>query len=354
MSAYTGYTVVSSAEGVAAYAPGSHSVVRRYSDFAWLVEELGREVKGSVVPPLPVKNATSRFDEDFVGRRRDELDKFLFRCACHPLLHTASSLVLFLQSPDKLPWQNKSWGSGLLKKMSKVAGSVSSYVITASEEPDPWFAEKKDEVEAWGKQLAELAKCAGQLLKLRSVMSDAHGEFATGAAAVGSSESHPGLASAFQSLAEVAETSNKIYGDQASGALLQLVVDLEEYERIVASVKTALAVRAQVFGEWAKAKADLAKKQEYLGKVKGNPKKAGKIASAKDDLDAAVAAEAEASASFEAVTDVVRQELARFEGEKILDLRASLVAVVESFISAESELIDIWQGLMPAVKAIEN
>ena len=46
--------------------------------------------------------------------------------------------------------------------------------------------------------------------------------------------------------------------------------------------------------------------------------------------------EAESKVAFEEITEVVREELARFEGEKILDFRASLVAVVESFIAAES------------------
>ncbi|KNC53526.1 Snx2-prov protein [Thecamonas trahens ATCC 50062] len=353
MSSYTAYDVVSTAE-LPGFAAGEHTVVRRYSDFSWLAEELARECPGAVVPPLPVKNATSRFDEAFVARRKNELEKFLYRCACHPLLHSAKALVLFLQSKDKLPWQNKSWGSGLLKKMSKVAGSVSSYVITAAEEPDPWFAEKKDEVEAWGKQLSELAKCANQLLKLRLSMSEAHSEFSAGATAVAQSEANPGLERAFNRLADVADTSNTIYSEQAEGALSQLVVDLEEYERIVAAVKAALAARAQVFGEWAKAKSDLAKKEDNLAKVKANPKKANKVASAKDDLDAAITNEAESKVAFEEITEVVREELARFEGEKILDFRASLVAVVESFIAAESDLIDAWQGLMPDVKAISH
>ena len=47
------------------------AVIRRYSDFVWLVQQLEREFPGAIVPPIPEKQAVSRFSPEFVeGRRR--------------------------------------------------------------------------------------------------------------------------------------------------------------------------------------------------------------------------------------------------------------------------------------------
>ena len=46
------------------------SVLRRYSDFLWLYERLQKERAGSIVPPIPEKQAVSRFSPEFVEERR--------------------------------------------------------------------------------------------------------------------------------------------------------------------------------------------------------------------------------------------------------------------------------------------
>ena len=47
------------------------AVIRRYSDFVWLTTMLHNEYPGAILPPLPEKQAVSRFSPEFVeGRRR--------------------------------------------------------------------------------------------------------------------------------------------------------------------------------------------------------------------------------------------------------------------------------------------
>ena len=53
------------------------NVVRRYSDFAWLQQQLKDNFAYVIVPPVPGKQATGNLDPAFVESRRYGLEKFL-------------------------------------------------------------------------------------------------------------------------------------------------------------------------------------------------------------------------------------------------------------------------------------
>jgi sorting nexin-1/2 len=74
--------------------------VRRYSDFAWLCQELSKEFPGIIVPPLPDKLTVGRFGEDFVESRKRGLEKFLQRVAAHAELSNSQYFIVFLQSAE--------------------------------------------------------------------------------------------------------------------------------------------------------------------------------------------------------------------------------------------------------------
>ncbi|KAJ2892377.1 intercellular trafficking and secretion, partial [Coemansia aciculifera] len=59
-----------------------YAVRRRYQDFAWLHEQLYKQYVASVVPPLPDRRRLEyltgdRFSEDFVGKRKHGLERFV-------------------------------------------------------------------------------------------------------------------------------------------------------------------------------------------------------------------------------------------------------------------------------------
>ncbi|GBG24103.1 Protein kinase, putative [Hondaea fermentalgiana] len=73
-------------------------VLRRYSDFAWLREELEQwHGDESVVPPLPRKRFLGRFNETFLEARMHALEHFLAIAAVHPVLHKAEALQAFFK-----------------------------------------------------------------------------------------------------------------------------------------------------------------------------------------------------------------------------------------------------------------
>lgn len=106
----------------AGYEAGAHSVVRRYSDFTWLAQELSKEFPGVIVPPLPEKLTVGRFGEEFVDSRRRGLEKFLQRIASHAELSNSQYFIVFLQAAESglAEAKNESKNSNKAKSSSSI------------------------------------------------------------------------------------------------------------------------------------------------------------------------------------------------------------------------------------------
>nr|BAA13817.1 unnamed protein product [Schizosaccharomyces pombe] len=83
-------------------------VPRRFSDFVKLQEILSRMNEDCVVPPLPAKHKLEyikggRFSDNFINRRAKLLNRYITRCALHPVLHQSPHFIAFLENPN---WNN--------------------------------------------------------------------------------------------------------------------------------------------------------------------------------------------------------------------------------------------------------
>ena len=72
------------------------TVHRRFSHFSVLHTALTRRLPGIALPPLPEKNYSGRFSDDFVEARRGDLERYLARIVRHPLARYAEILTFFL------------------------------------------------------------------------------------------------------------------------------------------------------------------------------------------------------------------------------------------------------------------
>mmetsp|Transcript_34618 Transcript_34618/g.55333 ORF Transcript_34618/g.55333 Transcript_34618/m.55333 type:complete len:945 (+) Transcript_34618:428-3262(+) len=77
----------------------SFDILRRYSDFVWLRDELVRS-HGSeaMIPPLPRKRFLGRFNNHFLETRMHALEHFLSIVTTHPVLHKAKALAAFFRN----------------------------------------------------------------------------------------------------------------------------------------------------------------------------------------------------------------------------------------------------------------
>lgn len=75
---------------------------RRYSDFEWLRKVLVAHFPGIVVPQIPKKQRTGRFEEAFIEARRAGLEEFLQRCFRRKFIAMQSPLLArFLEASEE-------------------------------------------------------------------------------------------------------------------------------------------------------------------------------------------------------------------------------------------------------------
>lgn len=76
--------------------PTRITVYRRFSHFVFLHTVLSRRLPGIVLPPLPEKQYSGRFSEDFIEARRNDLQRYLDRLVRHPIARYAEVVTFFL------------------------------------------------------------------------------------------------------------------------------------------------------------------------------------------------------------------------------------------------------------------
>jgi sorting nexin-7/30/sorting nexin-8 len=77
------------------------AVTRRYSDFIWLKEILQAIFPTEILPMLPHKQITNRFDKNFIDKRMKGLQKFLNEILKNENLKSCESLTVFLSCSDR-------------------------------------------------------------------------------------------------------------------------------------------------------------------------------------------------------------------------------------------------------------
>ncbi|KAF9517696.1 hypothetical protein BS47DRAFT_1314028, partial [Hydnum rufescens UP504] len=101
--AYTMYSVTSMFPP-----PSTHITVhRRFSQFVFLHAALSRRLPGIAIPPLPEKQYTGRFNDDFVEARRGDLERWLGGVVRHPLARYAEVVTFFLGCEDDIEWKRR-------------------------------------------------------------------------------------------------------------------------------------------------------------------------------------------------------------------------------------------------------
>lgn len=99
---YVTYTIVTKTKGenVASFGFEEATVLRRYTDFLWLREQMVREYPGHIIPPMPPKHSTERnkASDRFLEIRRVALQRFVKRLAKHPVLNFSKTFRIFLSA----------------------------------------------------------------------------------------------------------------------------------------------------------------------------------------------------------------------------------------------------------------
>jgi sorting nexin-1/2 len=229
------------------YRRGDFSVLRRFSDFLWLFEQLSANNPGVIVPPVPDKQPFGRFQDQFIETRRTALQRCLAKMTAHPILQLDPDLRLFLES-DSFALDVKN------RRMAPVDGAatpssgfMSSWTGPRYVEHDEWFDQRKTYLDHLEGQLKGMSKALDAASKARLEMAMSVGEFADAAQVLADSDLGAAMCAALARLADLGRKERTAGEDQAKADVAQLLNLADEYIRFIASVRLAFASRVRAY-----------------------------------------------------------------------------------------------------------
>jgi sorting nexin-1/2 len=325
------------------YRQPDFAVSRRYRDFLWLYNSLHNNNPGIVVPPPPEKQAVGRFDSSFVESRRQALERMLNKTAAHPVLQHDADLKIFLESDSfSLDVKNKEnrepdlgQNKGMFSSLGiNVGGSGGKFV-----EHDDWFHDRRIYLDALENQLRALLKAIDTVVTQRKGLAETTGDFAASLSSLASVELSPTLSGPLAGLSDVQVRIRELYERQAQQDVLTLGITIDEYVRLISSVKQAFHQRQKAYHSWHNAESELQKRRNIHEKLL----RQGKSQQDKLNEVGAGVADAERRAHsarllFDDMGRLMRGELERFEKEKVEDFKSGVETFLEGAVEAQKEV----------------
>ncbi|ERF68759.1 hypothetical protein EPUS_07246 [Endocarpon pusillum Z07020] len=342
-----------------AYRQPDFAVSRRYRDFLWLYNSLHNNNPGIVVPPPPEKQAVGRFDSNFVESRRQALERMLNKIAHHSVLQHDADLKIFLESDafslDVKNKENREPDLGQNKGMFSslginVGGGGGKFV-----EHDDWFHDRRIYLDALENQLKALLKAIDTVVSQRKGLAEAAGDFAASLSSLAAVELSPSLSGPLAGLSDIQLRIRELYERQAQQDVLTLGITIDEYIRLISSIKQAFQQRQKAYHSWHNAESELQKRRNTHEKLL----RQGKSQQDKLNEVGAGVADAERRAHsarllFDDMGRLMRGELERFEREKVEDFKSGVETFLEGAVEAQKELIELWETFLMQLNAEEG
>ncbi|KAF9454327.1 Vps5-domain-containing protein [Macrolepiota fuliginosa MF-IS2] len=327
------------------YEKSAFSVLRRYSDFLWLYETLQTNNPGVVVPPVPEKNTFGRFDDTFVRQRRFALEKCIQKMANHPVLGKDSDLKFFLES-DTFALDMKHRKAESTHERGGLMATIGQTLAGPRfHETDEWFDRQKVYLDSLESQLRGLVKAIELVAKQRAELALVAGEFAQTISDLASSDVGAQLSQSLSGLANVERKAQELQTIQSDQDMVTILATSDEYSRLINSVRLAFSSRIRTYHQWKNSESELLRIKRTHEKNRAQ----GQIPTDRLSYSLQQIAEAERRASenkleYEQVSKLVKQEVARFEQERIEDFKDALHAFLEGMITRQKDLISSWEN----------
>lgn len=173
----------------------------------------------------------------------------------------------------------------------------------------------------------------------RKSMAEAAGDFSSALHALSTVELAPSLSGPLDALSDLQLTIRDIYDRQAQQDELTLGIVLEEYIRLIGSVKMAFQQRQRAFYAWHAAESDLQKRKNSQDKLlRQGRSQTDRLTAVGRDVEEAERKVQHARGLFEDMGKLMRGELDRFEKEKVEDFKSGVETFLESAVEAQKEV----------------
>jgi sorting nexin-1/2 len=353
----------------------SYTVIRRFSDFVWLRDEIHRLFPYLLAPPLPDKQAIGRLNTEFVEVRARALQRWLDKLTAHDVLATCDPLLKFVSLPNEamtgvregkggvgssVSNAASSAGSSVVKMLKGAASSISTAVSGGSSGStragksgeDLSFEEVETYLFGTGPLLINLYNNAAALAGTYRDQAQLLLDYGAALRALGSSEGEALGASLSSTGLSTWAASTASY-EQAVQETELWVERLADLVRGIKSVRSMLSERSRVSAVLADSLAAVERLRSHITALGANPSASAATEKAKldNDLVGAQNAVTEARAHYDKVAAAVIAEVERYRGDMRADFRAMLLDFANIQIRNQTKLAQAWERIIPDCKA---
>ena len=173
----------------------------------------------------------------------------------------------------------------------------------------------------------------------RKAMAEAAGDFSASLHALSTVELAPSLSGPLDALSELQLTIRDVYDRQAQQDVLTFGIILDEYIRLIGSIKQAFAQRQRAFHAWHSAEGELARRRAAQDKLlRQGRSQQDRLNQVGAEVGEAERRTHQARVLFEDMGRLMRAELDRFEKEKVEDFKSGVETFLESSVEAQKEV----------------
>lgn len=196
-------------------------------------------------------------------------------------------------------------------------------------------------------QLKGLLKATDGVVAQRKALSDSANDFSASLHALALVELSPSLSAPLEGLSDIQLRIKELYDRQAQQDVLTLGIVIDEYIRLVGSIKTAFQQRQKAYHAWHAAESALQKLKSTQDKLL----RAGRTQQDRLNQMQADVADAERRVHqsrllFEDMGRLMRSELDRFEREKVEDFKSGVETYLEGAVEAQKEVCNCTTSLL--------
>ena len=201
-----------------------------------------------------------------------------------------------------------------------------------------WFHDRRLYLDALETQLKALLKSTDAVVAQRKALAESCSDFSASLHSLASVELSPALAGPLDGLSDVQLRIRDLYDRQAQQDVLTIGIVIDEYIRLIGSVKMAFGQRQKAFHAWHAAESSLAKlKQTHDKLLRAGRTQQDRLSQMQADVGDAERRVHQARLLFEDMGRLMRGELDRFEREKVEDFKSGVETFLESAVEAQKE-----------------
>jgi sorting nexin-1/2 len=277
-------------------------------------------------------------------------------------------LKLFLQSPEEIDPEKKSAqsssssaaASGDSSSLKSFFGKVKDIQVPGFNKPDiplPYdvqCSEMKAYLGALETQLVAVQQVSGKMTGQHRNVASSLAEFGNASTQLGNCETETQFLS--NGLSQLGTTANRLgstFHEQADHETDQFQNRLADYIKAVNCAKEAVKGREKTLAAYHTALLNLESKKNKMEKAKAQtPYNAIKVSEAEKEVIEAESEVTKARDTHESVSDITRQEMIRFQKEKVDHFKSMVVDYVKLQIEFSRKVQNTWEALIPEVDAL--